>query len=51
MGALLDHLVRERAVNDLEDDGIFGLEVRGIEALSLLVPSSRQLFLMLTCGL
>jgi hypothetical protein len=35
IGALLDHLVRERAVNDLEDEGIAGLEVRDIEALSL----------------
>lgn len=35
IGVLLDHLVRERAVNDLEDEGISGLEVRDIEALSL----------------
>ncbi|KAJ7175937.1 muts domain V-domain-containing protein [Mycena filopes] len=37
IGALLDHLVRERAVNnlDLEDEGIVGLEVRDIEAISL----------------
>ncbi|KAJ6559109.1 DNA mismatch repair protein MutS [Mycena vulgaris] len=35
IGVLLDHLVRERAVGDLEDDGIAGLEVRDIEALSL----------------
>ncbi|KAJ7761594.1 DNA mismatch repair protein MutS [Mycena maculata] len=35
IGVLLDHLVRERAVNDLEDEGIAGLEVRDIEALSL----------------
>ncbi|KAJ7505221.1 muts domain V-domain-containing protein [Mycena galericulata] len=35
IGALLDHLVRERAVNDLDDEGIAGLEVRDIEALSL----------------
>ena len=37
IGALLDHLVRERAVNELEDDGIWGLEVRAIEMLSLWV--------------
>jgi DNA mismatch repair protein MSH5 len=37
IGALLDHLVRERAVSDLEDDGIGGLEVRDIEVLSLYV--------------
>ncbi|KAK7056880.1 hypothetical protein VNI00_002597 [Paramarasmius palmivorus] len=35
VGALLDHLLRERAMNDLEDEGIQGLEVRAIEALSL----------------
>ncbi|KAJ7675742.1 DNA mismatch repair protein MutS [Mycena polygramma] len=35
IGALLDHLVQERAVNDLEDEGIAGLGVRDIEALSL----------------
>ncbi|EEB88014.1 hypothetical protein MPER_14402, partial [Moniliophthora perniciosa FA553] len=35
VGALLDHLVRERAMDDLEDEGIRGLEVRAIEALSL----------------
>ncbi|KAJ7134704.1 DNA mismatch repair protein MutS [Mycena epipterygia] len=35
IGALLDHLVRERAVNDLDDEGVAGLEVRDIEAISL----------------
>ncbi|KAJ7610685.1 DNA mismatch repair protein MutS [Mycena rosella] len=35
IGVLLDHLVRERAVSDLEDEGISGLQVRDIEALSL----------------
>ncbi|KAK7048433.1 muts 5 [Favolaschia claudopus] len=35
IGALLDHLVREQAVNNLEDEGIAGLEVRGIETLAL----------------
>jgi DNA mismatch repair protein MSH5 len=35
---LLDHLVRERAVNDLEDEGIAGLEIRDIETLALSVP-------------
>ncbi|KAJ7819398.1 DNA mismatch repair protein MutS [Mycena olivaceomarginata] len=35
IGALLDHLVRERAVNDLEDEGIAGLEIRDIETLAL----------------
>jgi DNA mismatch repair protein MSH5 len=36
VGALLDHLVRERAVGDLSDEG---LEVRGIELLTLCVHS------------
>ncbi|KAI3616291.1 dna mismatch repair protein msh5 [Moniliophthora roreri] len=35
VGALLDHLVREHAINDLEDEGIRGLEVRAIEIISL----------------
>ncbi|CAK5284093.1 unnamed protein product [Mycena citricolor] len=35
IGALLDYLVRDRAANDLEDEGIGGLEVRGIETLAL----------------
>lgn len=35
VGALLDHLSRERAVGDLHDEGIGGLEVRSIEYLTL----------------
>ncbi|KIY71247.1 hypothetical protein CYLTODRAFT_346399 [Cylindrobasidium torrendii FP15055 ss-10] len=35
VGALLDHLVRERAVNDLENEGIRGLDIREIEMLAL----------------
>lgn len=35
IGALLDHIIRERAVSDLDDDGIAGLDVCGIEILSL----------------
>jgi DNA mismatch repair protein MSH5 len=35
IGALLDHLIRERAINDLEDDDIGGLDVRDIEILSM----------------
>ncbi|KIK69506.1 hypothetical protein GYMLUDRAFT_66815 [Collybiopsis luxurians FD-317 M1] len=35
VGALLDYLVRVRAVDDLEDEGIRGLEVRDIECLAL----------------
>lgn len=35
MGALLDHIVRIRAVGELDDQGIGGLEIRGIEYLTL----------------
>ncbi|KAF8645267.1 hypothetical protein AX16_008091 [Volvariella volvacea WC 439] len=35
VGALIDHLVRERALGDLADDGIRGLDIRDIEALCL----------------
>ncbi|KAF9019023.1 hypothetical protein BDZ89DRAFT_1103526 [Hymenopellis radicata] len=35
IGALLDLLVRERAVNDLEDEGTRALDIRGIEILAL----------------
>ena len=35
IGALLDHLVRLRAVGELDDCSIGGLEIRGIEYLSL----------------
>ncbi|KAF9267356.1 hypothetical protein L218DRAFT_970816 [Marasmius fiardii PR-910] len=35
MGALLDHLVRERAMNDFDDEGIRGLDIGSIEALAL----------------
>jgi DNA mismatch repair protein MSH5 len=35
IGALLDHLVRERAASDYDDDGIPGLDVRDIHILSL----------------
>ncbi|KAJ2929754.1 hypothetical protein H1R20_g7313, partial [Candolleomyces eurysporus] len=37
IGALLDHLVRERAASDYDDDGISGLDVRDIHILSLQV--------------
>ncbi|KAG6840989.1 hypothetical protein C0991_002879 [Blastosporella zonata] len=36
IGALLDHVVRERVVGDLDDEGIGGLDIRDIEILSLL---------------
>ncbi|KAG6868981.1 Prohibitin-2, subunit of the prohibitin complex (Phb1p-Phb2p) [Termitomyces sp. T159_Od127] len=35
IGALIDHVVRERAVGDLDDQGIGGLDVRDIEILTL----------------
>ncbi|GLB38388.1 putative ATPase domain of DNA mismatch repair MUTS family protein [Lyophyllum shimeji] len=35
IGALLDHITRERAVGDLDGDGIRGLDVRDIEIISL----------------
>ncbi|TBU56560.1 hypothetical protein BD310DRAFT_960111 [Dichomitus squalens] len=35
IGALLDYLARARAVSDLEDEGINGLEIRSIEPLLL----------------
>ncbi|PBK97772.1 hypothetical protein ARMGADRAFT_1044451 [Armillaria gallica] len=35
IGALLDHLVRERALNDLEGEGMHGLDIREIEILAL----------------
>jgi len=36
VGALIDHLIRERAVGELSDEGV---EVRGIELLTLCVDS------------
>ncbi|KAI0755181.1 DNA mismatch repair protein MutS [Daedaleopsis nitida] len=36
IGALLDYLARARAVSELEDEGVGGLEVRNIEPLLLL---------------
>lgn len=35
IGALIDHLVRERAISELEDEGIGGLDIRGIEPVAL----------------
>ncbi|KAH7919581.1 hypothetical protein BV22DRAFT_1108014 [Leucogyrophana mollusca] len=35
VGALLDYLTRERAAGEFDDTGIEGLDVRGIEALTL----------------
>jgi DNA mismatch repair protein MSH5 len=35
IGALLNHIVRERAFGELDEEGIQNLEVRGIESVSL----------------
>lgn len=35
IGALIDYVVRERAVGDLDDEGVGGLFVRDIEILTL----------------
>ncbi|KAF8804405.1 hypothetical protein BYT27DRAFT_7046013, partial [Phlegmacium glaucopus] len=35
VGALLNYLVRERALSDFDDDGITGLDVRDVEILAL----------------
>ncbi|KAG6890840.1 hypothetical protein C0995_003273 [Termitomyces sp. Mi166 len=37
IGALLDYAVRERAVGDLDDEGIEGLNIRDIEILTLFI--------------
>jgi DNA mismatch repair protein MSH5 len=39
VGALLDYLTRQRAVGELDDEGLEGLEIRDIEALTLFVNS------------
>ena len=41
IGALLDYIVRERALSDLDDKGIGGLDIRDIELLSLSVLHER----------
>ena len=35
IAAVLDHLTREKAIGDLDDEGLGGLEIRGIESLAL----------------
>jgi DNA mismatch repair protein MSH5 len=35
VGALLGHIVRERAFGELQDEGVAGLDVRSIEAVTL----------------
>ena len=39
VGALIDHMVKERALSDFDDDGISGLDIRNIESLALYVYS------------
>lgn len=39
MGALLEHLVRVNAANDLDNEGVGGLNVRDIEIVALSVPT------------
>ena len=41
IGALLDYIVRERALSDFDDKGIGGLDIRDIELLSLSVLHER----------
>jgi DNA mismatch repair protein MSH5 len=35
IGALLDHIVQERALADFDDDGIGGLDINDIEIIAL----------------
>lgn len=35
IGALLDHIIRDRAFGELQDEGVADLEVRDIGAVSL----------------
>ena len=46
VGALLDHLARQRAMGELDDEGLEGLEIRDIESLTLLVhpPAYHMVF-------
>lgn len=39
IGALLDQLAREQAIGELENEGMGGLEVLGIQALTLYVTT------------
>ena len=45
IGALLDHLVRERAASDYDDDGIPGLDIRDIQILCLQVAFDPEKFM------
>ena len=46
VGALLDHLARQRAMGELDDEGLEGLEIRDIESHTLLVhpPAYHMVF-------
>jgi hypothetical protein len=44
VGALLDHLLRNRASSDLDDEGMTGLEIRDIEILALWVFPALYIF-------
>lgn len=35
IGALLDHIVREKALSDCDDEGIGALDIRNIEILAM----------------
>jgi hypothetical protein len=48
VGALLDHIVRERAVGNLEDEGIGDLNIRGIEALTLYICFFIMMYVILS---
>lgn len=37
VGALIDHLIRERAASDFDDEGITSVDIRDIEILALCV--------------
>jgi hypothetical protein len=54
VGALLDHMVRERAAGASEDDGVSELEIRGIDVVALYVCLSAlclvSLFLTSYCS-
>jgi DNA mismatch repair protein MSH5 len=35
IGAIIDQMIRDRAIGNLENEGIAGINVRGIEVLAL----------------
>jgi len=40
IGALLDFIVRDKALSGFDDDGIGGLDIRDIEVLALCVQTT-----------